>query len=235
MKTDLSSQITLERIPAKYYRPSNAFEQTALTRFEKVDTQIYESAHKASVYIASKIADEIKRKQTSGENFVLALPGGHSPQSIYKELVRLHNEENLSFKNVIIFSIYEYYPLQKGANNNLQILKNLLLDHIDIDTHNIYAPDGTIAKDNIFEHCKEYELKIERAGGIDYLLLGLGRGGNIGVNIPGSNLNSQTRLILLDNQSKKEVANTFGTLDSIPVNAITMGISTMLKAKKSLW
>ena len=232
MKTDLSSQITLERIPAKYYRPSNAFEQTALTRFEKVDTQIYESAQKASIYIAGKIAEEIQRKQAAGENFVLALPGGHSPQSIYQELVRLHKDENLSFKNVIVFSIYEYYPLAKGSSNNLQILKELLLNHVDINTNNIYAPDGTIAKDSIFGHCKEYERQIEKAGGIDYLLLGLGRGGNIGVNIPGSNINSQTRLILLDNQSKKEVANTFGTPDSIPVSAITMGISTMLKAKK---
>ena len=123
MKTDLSSQITLERIPAKYYLPSNAFEQTALTRFEKVDTQIYESAQKASIYIAGKIAEEIQRKQAAGENFVLALPGGHSPQSIYQELVRLHKDENLSFKNVIVFSIYEYYPLAKGSSNNLQILK----------------------------------------------------------------------------------------------------------------
>lgn len=232
MKTDLSSQITLERIPAKYYHPSNAFEQTALTRFEKVDTQIYESAQKASIYIAGKIAEEIQRKQAACENFVLALPGGHSPQSIYQELVRLYKVENLSFKNVIVFSIYEYYPLPKGSNNNLQILKELLLNHVDINPNNVYAPDGTIPKDSIFEHCKEYERKIEKAGGIDYLLLGLGRGGNIGVNIPGSNINSQTRLILLDNQSKKEVANTFGTMDSIPVSAITMGISTMLKAKK---
>lgn len=232
MKTDLSSQITLERIPAKYYQPSNAFEQTALTRFEKIDTQIYESAQKASVYIAKKIAEDIRRKQAAGENYVIALPGGHSPQSIYQELVRLHKVENLSFKNVIVFSIYEYFPLKKGSNNNIQILKDLLLNHVDINPNNIYAPDGTVSKDKIFEHCKDYEHKIEYAGGIDYLLLGLGRGGNVGVNIPGSNINSSTRLILLDNQSKKEIANTFGTLDSVPVSAITMGISTMLKARK---
>lgn len=232
MKTDLSSQITLERIPSKYYRPSNAFEQTALTRFEKIDTQIYESAQKASVYIAQKIAEDIRRKQAAHENYVLALPGGHSPQSIYQELVRLHKVENLSFKNVIVFSIYEYYPLTKGLNNNLQLLKDLLLNHVDIDSNNIYAPDGTTPKDKIFEHCKEYEENIEKAGGIDYLLLGLGRGGNVGVNIPGSNINSNTRLILLDNQSKKEIANTYGTLESVPISAITMGISTMLKARK---
>lgn len=232
MKTDLSSQITLERIPQRYYHPTNAFEQTALTRYEKIDTQIYESSKAASNYIARKIGEEIRRKQDANEYYVLALPGGHSPQTIYQELVRLHKEEKLSFRNVVIFSVYEYYPLQKGSDSNLQLLKDLLLDHVDIDWTKVFSPDGEIAKDQIFSHCKSYEDKIESYGGIDHLLLGLGRGGNIGVNIPGSNIHSQTRIILLDNQSRKEATNTFGSLDKVPESAITMGISTMLKAKK---
>lgn len=232
MKTDLSSQITLERIPLRYYRPTDAFEQTALTRYEKIDTQIYESSKEASNFIARRIADEIRRKQEKKEFFVLALPGGHSPQTVYQELVRIHKEEKLSFKNVVIFSVYEYYPLLRGSSSNLQLLKDLLLDHIDIDWRHVYAPDGEIAKDQILSFCKGYESKIESYGGIDYLLLGIGRGGNIGVNIPGSNSNSQTRLILLDNQSRKEAINTFGSLENVPVSAITMGISTMLRAKK---
>jgi len=232
MKTDLSSQITLERIPQRYYRPTDAFEQTALTRYEKIDTQIYESATEASNHIARKIAEEIRKKQEKNEYFVLALPGGHSPQTIYTELVRMHKEEKLSFKNVVIFSVYEYYPLTRGNSSNLELLKDLLLDHIDIDWRNVYSPDGEIAKDQIVSFCKGYEDKIKSFGGIDYLLLGIGRGGNIGVNIPGSNINSQTRLILLDNQSRKEAVNTFGSLDKVPLSAITMGISTMLNAKK---
>lgn len=232
MKTDLSSQITLERIPQRYYRPVDAFEQTALTRYEKIDTQIYESSKEASSYIARMIADEIRLKQEKNEYFVLALPGGHSPQTIYQELVRMHKEEKLSFKNVVVFGAYEYYPLAKGSNSNLQLLKDLLLDHIDIDWRNVFSPDGEVAKDQLLSYCKNYEDKIQSFGGIDYLLLGVGRGGNIGVNIPGSNINSQTRLILLDNQSRKEAVNTFGTLDKVPLSAITMGISTMLKAKK---
>lgn len=232
MKTDLSSQITLERIPQRYYRPTDAFEQTALTRYEKVDTQIYESAKSASNFIAATIAEEIRKKQALNQFYVLAVPGGHSPQTIYEELVRLHKEEKLSFKNVVIFNVYEYYPLKKGTNCNLQVLKDLLLDHIDIDWTNVYSPDGEVSKDQILSHCKEYENKISSFGGIDHLLLGLGRGGNIGVNIPGSNFNSKTRLTLLDIQSRKEATNTFGNLDSVPVSAITMGISTMLNAKK---
>lgn len=232
MKTDLSSQISLVRIPQRYYRPVDAFEQTALTRYEKIDTQIYESSKEASKYIAQVIATEIKQKQEKNEFFVLALPGGHSPQTIYQELVRMHKEESLSFKNVVVFSVYEYYPLSKGSTSNLQLLKDLLLDHIDIDWKNVYSPDGGISKDEIISFCSDYENKIKSFGGIDYLLLGIGRGGNIGVNIPGSNLNSQTRLILLDNQSRKEAVNTFATLDKVPQSAITMGISTMLSAKK---
>jgi len=232
MKTDLSSQITLERIPQRYYRPIDAFEQTALTRYEKIDTQIYESSKEASSYIARMIADEIRIKQEKNEYFVLALPGGHSPQTIYEELVRMHKEEKLSFRNVVIFSVYEYYPLTKDSGSNLQLLKDLLLDHIDIDWRNVFSPDGEVAKDQLLSYCKNYEDKIQSFGGIDYLLLGIGRGGNIGVNIPGSNINSQTRLILLDNQSRKEAINTFGSLDKVPVSAITMGLSTMLKAKK---
>lgn len=232
MKTDLSSQITLERIPQRYYHPTDAFEATALTRYEKIDTQIYESSKSASNYIARKIAEDIKRKKDAGEYYVLALPGGHSPQMVYQELVRMHKEENLSFKNVIVFAVYEYYPLAKGAKGNLQLLKDLLLDHIDIDWTNVFSPDGSIGKDQIIFSCKAYEDKIDSFGGIDHILLGIGRSGNIGVNIPGSDLNSQTRLTLLDNQSKKEAINTFGSLDLVPVSAITMGISTMLQAKK---
>lgn len=232
MKTDLSSQITLERIPQRYYHPTDEFEATALTRFEKINTQIYESAKSASNYIARKIGEDIRRKQDAGEYYVLALPGGHSPQSVYQELVRMHKEEKLSFRNVVVFSVYEYYPLAKNSKGNLQLLKDLLLDHVDIDWTNVFSPDGDISKDQLVSACKAYEDKIKSFGGIDHLLLGIGRAGNIGVNIPGSNLNSQTRLILLDNQSRKEAINTFGSLDLVPVSAITMGISTMLKAKK---
>lgn len=232
MRKDLSSQISLERIPQRYFQPRDAFEATALTRYEKINTQIYEAEKSASNYIARKIGEDIKRKQDKNEYYVLALPGGHSPQSIYQELVRLHKEEKLSFKNVIIFNVYEYYPLPKGSKGNLQLLKDNLLDHIDIDWTNVYYPNGELARDQIISFCKGYEEKIKSFEGIDHLLLGLGRSGNIGVNIPGSNINSETRLILLDAQSKKEAVNTFGTIDMVPVSAITMGISTMLQAKK---
>lgn len=119
----------------------------------------------------------------------------------------MHKEEGLSFRNVIVFNMYEYYPLSSDAiNSNFNALKEMLLDHIDIDKQNIFTPDGTIAKDTIFEYCRLYEQRIESFGGIDIALLGIGRVGNIAFNEPGSRLNSTTRLILLDNASRNEAS-----------------------------
>jgi glucosamine-6-phosphate deaminase len=231
MRLDLSSQIVLDRVPQRYYRPENEFELSALTRFEKVPTRIYESSVEASVRIAKEIADRIGEKQAKGEMFVLALPGGHSPLTIYQELIRLH-EEGLSFKNVIVFNIYEFYPLVSQSNSNLRLLKESFLDHVDVASENIYSPDGLAPKEEILNYCRVYEQQILEAGGIDYLLLGLGRAGNIGINIAGSSMNSRTRLILLDPQSKKEALNTFGSLEKVPPSAVTMGVATIMKAKE---
>lgn len=232
MKTDLSSQIVLERIPGKFYRPKDALEQTALTRFEKIITKIYESAKEGSVVIAREIAGEIRKKQDEGKSFVMAVTGGHSPRTIFEELVRMHKEEKLSFKNVVLFDVYEFYPLNSKSSSNLKVLKDLLLNHIDIDLNNVYSPDGTMPKDEIITFCKSYEERIRSMGGLDYVLLGLGRSGTIGLNVPGSSLNSTTRLVMLDIQSRKEAVNTFSSIEKVPESAITMGISTIMSAKK---
>ncbi|NDW10369.1 glucosamine-6-phosphate deaminase [Dysgonomonas sp. 520] len=232
MKTDLSSQITLDRVSGKYYRPQNGYELTALTRFEKIETHIYESSNEASVLVAREIANGIRKKQDNGENFVLALTGGHSPRNIFIELVRMHKEEKLSFRNVIIFDVYEFYPLSHDSFSNIKLLKDLFLDHIDINQNNVFSPDGTIPKEEILNFCKLYEKRIQNYGGLDYALLGLGRNGNIGLNIPGSNQNSQTRLVLLDIQSRKEAINTFESMENVPLSGITMGVSTIMNAKK---
>lgn len=145
----------------------------------------------------------------------------------------MHKEEGLSFRNVIVFNMYEYYPLTADAiNSNFNALKEMLLDHVDIDKQNIFTPDGTIAKDTIFEYCRLYEQRIESFGGIDIALLGIGRVGNIAFNEPGSRLNSTTRLILLDNASRNEASKIFGTIENTPISSITMGVSTILAAKK---
>lgn len=233
MKTNLSSQITLNRVSTKYYKPENAFERSVLTRFEKIPTDIYESVDEGAHQIATEIAFTIREKQKAGRFCVMALPGGNSPRSVFDELVRMHREEALSFRNVIVFTLYEYYPLAPDAvNSNLKTLQAMFLDQVDINKQNIFSPDGTIPKDTIFEHCRLYEQRIESFGGIDILLLGIGRVGNIGFNEPGSQANSNTRLILLDNTSRNDAAKLFGGTENVPISSITMGISTILAAKK---
>ena len=233
MKTNLSSQITLNRVSPRYYRPENAFERSVLTRLEKIPADIYESAEEGPNHIACEIAQLIRDKQKAGRFCVLALPGGNSPRNVYSALIRMHKEEGLSFRNVIIFNLYEYYPLTADAiNSNLNALKEMFLDHVDIDKQNIFSPDGTIPKDTIFEYCRLYEQRIESFGGLDAVLLGIGRVGNIGFNEPGSRLNSTTRLILLDNDSRNEASKMFGSIESTPISSITMGVSTILAAKK---
>lgn len=233
MKTNLSSQITLNRVSPRYYRPENEFERSVLTRFEKIHTDIYESVDEASPVVAAEIAAMIREKQKSGRFCVLALTGGNSPSNLYDELVRLHQEEDLSFRNVVIFNEYEYYPLHKDTVcSNYQTLRERLLDHIDIDPQNIFTIDGTIPQDVIYEYCRLYEQRIESFGGIDIAITGIGRVGNIAFNEPGSRINSVTRLILLDYVSRKEAAKLFGSPDQVPVSSITMGISTLLAAKK---
>ncbi|MDR1556101.1 MAG: glucosamine-6-phosphate deaminase [Tannerellaceae bacterium] len=232
MKTNLSSQITLTRIPTRYYRAENAFEQSVLTRFEKIPTAIYESADEGSCEIAGEIAWQIREKQEAGESFVIALPGGRSPQSVFKELIRLHKEEKLSFRNVIVFNLYEFYPLTSVAFSNLTYLKDYFLDHVDIHPENIYSPDGFMPKENIFDFCLQYEQKIKDVGGLDYILLGIGHAGNISFNSPGSSVNTATRLVLLDNDSRKEASRIFKSIENVPAGVITMGISTIQKARR---
>ena len=233
MKTNLSSQITLNRVSPRYYRPENAFERSVLTRLEKIPTDIYESAEEGANHVAYEIAQLIRDKQKAGRFCVLALPGGNSPRNVYSALIRIHKEEGLSFRNVIIFNLYEYYPLTSDAiNSNLNALKEMFLDHVDVDKQNIFSPDGIIPKDTIFEYCRLYEQRIESFGGLDAVLLGIGRVGNIGFNEPGSRLNSTTRLILLDNDSRNEASKMFGSIESTPISSITMGVSTILAAKK---
>ena len=233
MKTNLSSQITLNRVSPRYYRPENAFERSVLTRMEKIPTDIYETPEEGANQIARDIAQLIRDKQKAGRFCVLALAGGNSPRNVFSALVRMHQEEGLSFRNVVVFNLYEYYPLAPDAvTSNLNALKEMLLDHVDIDRQNIFTPDGSIAKDTIFEYCHLYEQRIESFGGIDVALLGIGRVGNIGFNEPGSRLNSTTRLILLDSVSRNEASKMFGTIDNTPISSITMGVSTILGAKK---
>ncbi len=232
MKLDLSSQITLDRVPKKYYKPENDFEEYNLSRYEKLPVAIYEDAHGAAKEIAKEIIREMLQKQQQGKPFVLGISGGVSPVPVYEELVKQHKEGGVSFRNLVTFNTYEFYPVLDFAFSNLQMLKDVFLDHIDIDPANIFSPDATAEKDLIGEKCEAYEESLRQKGGFDYLLLGLGRKGNLGFNMPGSSLHSQTRLVMLDGDSRKDIARNFGSLDKVPVSAITIGLYDMMNARK---
>ena len=222
--------MTLNKVSTRYYKPENAFERSILTRLEKIPTDIFETAEEGAVNTARLIADKVREKQKAGKPYVMALTGGNSPRNVYTELVRLHREEGLSFSNVVVFTLYEYYPLAPDANtSNLNMLRHMLLDHVDIAPENIHALDGSISQEDILKHCRQYEESIEAAGGLDIALLGIGKMGNIAFNESGSRINSCTRLILLDASSREEAAKTFG--NHVPISSITMGISTILSAK----
>ena len=212
------------------YKPAGQFE---LTRFEKIHNISFESSYEASIVVAREIADLIKHKQQQNLNCVLGLATGSSPTKVYEELVRLHKEEGLSFTNVISFNLDEYYPMEKSNVQSYDyFMREHLFDHIDILAKNINIPNGTVANEDLYQSCVDYEMKIKAAGGIDFQLLGIGRTGHIGFNEPGSHLNSGTRNIKLDHITRVDASSAFLGLENVPVKAITMGIGTVRTAKR---
>ncbi|HSP83225.1 MAG TPA: glucosamine-6-phosphate deaminase, partial [Gillisia sp.] len=203
------------------------------TRFEKLPVTVYPDEFIAAENVAQQIADLIRKKQSQGEPAVLGLATGATPVDVYARLVRMHREEGLSFKNVITFNLDEYYPMQPDAKQSyVAFMDENLFDHIDIDRNNIHIPDGTLAPEDIASYCLGYEQKIEEIGGLDLQVLGIGRTGHIGFNEPGSAPNSGTRLVTLDDLTRRDAARDFGGKENVPTKAITMGIGTIFKAKE---
>lgn len=203
------------------------------TRFEKIPVSVYPTQKVASLAIANKIEQIIKQKQAAGEPVVLGLATGASPILIYQELVRKHREEGLSFKNVITFNLDEYLPMQPNSEQSyVAFMKHHLFDHIDIEPKHIHIPDGTLAEDEVAAFCLQYEKLINDYGGLDFQLLGIGRTGHIGFNEPGSAPNSGTRLVSLNDLTRRDASKDFGGKENVPKKAITMGVGTIFKARE---
>lgn len=233
MKLNLSSQIVLNKVPVEFYRPRTAVERSEITRCEKIATDIFPTIEEGAKEIADNIELEITSKQREGRYCVLALGTGLSLTPVYAELIRKHREEKLSFKNVVVFNAYEYFPLNPDSkNSSLNQLKDRFLAHVDIDAQNVFSPDGTISQDAVQEYCRFYEQRIATFGGIDVCLLGIGRIGNIATNEPGSGIASSSRLMLIDATSRQEMTMSFGTQEIVPPCSITMGVQTILSARK---
>ena len=233
MKLNLSSQIVLNQIPEEFYRPATAIERSEITRFEKVPTDIFPTIEEGAIDIANHLETDIKKREQEGRKYVMGVGSGSSLTPIFQELIKRHQAGKLSFKNVVVFNAYEYFPLsEENVNRSINQLKERFLNHIDIDVENIFTPDGTIAQNDVQEHCRQYEQHIKELGGLDVILLGIGRMGNIATNEPGSSITSASRLILIDETSREEMKMSFGSQESVPPCSITMGVSTILSARK---
>lgn len=199
---------------------------------EKVPLRVFAASSEASRFVAQQIG-ELVRKSSAGKPVVLGLATGSTPTGVYAELIRMHREEGLSFKNVITFNLDEYFPMQPGSlQSYVRFMREHLFDHIDIQPGNWHVPDGTVPLEKVNDFCKTYEKQIADAGGLDLQLLGIGRTGHVGFNEPGSPADSRTRLITLDKLTRQDAASDFFGEQYVPRRAITMGVGSILAAKK---
>ncbi|MFL3000574.1 MAG: glucosamine-6-phosphate deaminase [Cytophagales bacterium] len=212
-------------------RSDNLYDQSVFK--ERIAIELYEHPKFGSNAAANEIANLIKEKQKNNKNCVLGLATGSSPISIYEELVRMHKEENLSFHNVITFNLDEYLPMDPNSIHSYhKFMFENLFDHIDIDPNNINIPNGNIDSDKTEKHCVEFENKIKKEGGLDFQLLGIGRNGHIGFNEPGSIESSVTRKVKIEITTRFDAASEFGGINNVPKDAISMGIRTIMSAKR---
>ena len=204
-----------------------------LHSYEKIRTEIYPDSTAASDVIADLVIDAIHEHEqnVSGRPFKLGLTTGASPVSLYKWLTRRYQEGKVSFKNVEVFSIDEYYPLKdRRATGRNRRLFNELMDHVDVPAEQIHIPDATVPQEQVSEYCAEYERQIR---GLDLLIMGVGERGQVAFNEAGATEKSRTRTVRLSYQSRKRQARNFGgDVKVTPENAITIGIDTMMSAKR---
>jgi glucosamine-6-phosphate deaminase len=202
-------------------------------RYEKVPVSIFSDAEIASELVAKQVAAIIKEKAAKNEMCVLGFITGSTAVGVYENLTDLYKKEGLSFKNVIAFNLDEYYPLERTElQSRYKYLHEYLLDEVDILPENIHLIPGNLKKSDIAAFCRDYEQLIKDVGGIDLQLLGLDSRGQIGANEPGSMFNSLTRLITMDYTTRMSAASNFFGEENVPNSCITMGIETIMNAKR---
>lgn len=199
----------------------------------KIPCYLFESNEDVSRHVAQIIASTIRGRNAFGHHAVLGLPTGSTPVGIYRELIRMHREENLDFSRVVTFNLDEYYGLHADRLQSYhRWMFETFFDHVNIPRDNIHLLDGTTSPDAAEEHCRKYEDAIRKAGGIDVLLLGIGRNGHIAFNEPFGVRQSRTRLVTLDPVTRKDAASDFFHEDNVPTQALTMGIATIFEARQ---
>lgn len=204
----------------------------ASTVRERTRTVVCRDDREAAEVVARRIARLITEHNAAGRRTVLGLATGHTPIGVYRALIRLHREEGLDFSRVVTFNLDEYYPMAPDSFQSYhRWMWSNFFSHVNIPRDAVHIPDGTVAEDMVADHCRQYERMIREAGGIDLQILGVGRTGHIGFNEPGSSPRSRTRLITLDDVTRKDAASDFFGEENVPRRAITMGIGTILEAR----
>ena len=233
MTLNINSQTILNKVPIELVKPKTAVDRSEIMRMEKVPTEIFPSIDEGAEYVANCLEEEIKRSQQQNSRFVMALGTGNSLTPVFNELIQRHKKGTLSFHNVWVFNAYEFFPLNSDSKNrSINQLRQRFLDHVDIKPEHIFSPDGEMAQDRMLHHCREYEQRIHDCGGLDVALLGIGRIGNVAANEPGSTVTSTTRLILNERTTREEMTLSFGTGEQVPPCSVTMGLATILAARK---
>src|ERR1700693_5450690 len=200
---------------------------------ERIPTTVFQSSDDAVRVVAASIAVLIRRRRDEGRSVVLGLATGSTPVKLYRELIRLHRDEGLSFRNVVTFNLDEYYGLPPHHPESYRhFMEVQLFSHVDVPRERGHVPDGMIARSEVFSYCQEYERAIRDAGGVDLQILGIGRTGHIGFNEPGSGIDSRTRRISLDPVTRRDAAGDFFGEENVPTDAITMGVATIMEARE---
>lgn len=200
---------------------------------ERIPVIVTESYDAIATRVARRIAEIIRDRRDTGRVPVLGLATGSTPIGVYRELIRMHREEGLDWSQVKTFNLDEYYPMSPDSVHSYRrFMWENLFDHVNIDPRNVHILQGDLPRDAVNAHCRDYEQAIADAGGIDFQILGIGQTGHIGFNEPGSSTGSRTRLVVLDTITRRVAASDFFGIENVPVEAITMGVATILEARE---
>src|SRR3954470_4556229 len=200
---------------------------------ERIRTLVVDDHEHIARLVANRIATLVREKNAAGERTVLGLATGSTPIGVYRELIRMHKTEGLSFKNVVTLNLDEYYPMPKDSIHSYhRFMWENLFSQIDIKPENVHIPPGDLPRNQIDDAARRYESDIAKAGGIDFQILGIGKTGHIGFNEPGSGSDSRTRLVTLDAVTRKDAAADFFGEEYVPREAVTMGVATILAARE---
>jgi glucosamine-6-phosphate deaminase len=206
---------------------------TAAESRERIRTLVFDNHDALALAVAQRIAAVIREKEGSGRRAVLGLATGSTPLGVYRELIRMHRDEGLSFRNVVTFNLDEYYPMDPGNPHSYhRFMWEQLFSHVDIERSNVHIPRGDVERGTVAAECVAYEQAIMKAGGIDLQILGIGKTGHIGFNEPGSGAESRTRLVTLDTITRRDAAADFFGEENVPREALTMGVATILAARQ---